>query len=94
MVKKPAVFVFAMHGCGACEDYVPRFQQLAGPYRGNLAIGVYDLAKGGRDAMFADRMGVQATPTTIAMDKHGRLRRVVGSIADSAIRTLLNRTSS
>lgn len=83
-----------MHGCGACEDYVPRFQQLAGPYRRDMAIGVYDLAKGGRDAMFADKLGVRATPTTVVMNRHGRFRRVVGSIADSAIRALLNNASS
>lgn len=88
-MARPAVFVFAMHGCGACEEYLPRFQQLAGPYRGRIPIGIYDVAKGGRAAMLGNKLGVHATPTTIVMDERGKLRRFVGALGNAAINQLL-----
>ncbi len=92
-MAQPAVFVFAMHGCGACEEYLPRFQQLAGPYRRQIPIGIYDVAKGGRAAMLGDKLGVKATPTTIVMDGHGRLQRFVGALGNTAINQLLKRVA-
>lgn len=91
--RKPAVFVFALQGCGACEDYVPRFQQLAGPYRREMPIGIYDVGAG-RGAEFGNRMRIQATPTTIVMDRRGRLHRAVGALGNAAIKALLDRAIS
>lgn len=88
--RKPAVFVFALQGCGACEDYVPRFKQLAGPYRTEIPIGIYDVGDG-RGAEFGTKMGVRATPTTVVMDRAGRLHRAVGAIGNAAIKALLDR---
>lgn len=80
-----------MDGCGACEQYLPRFKQIAGPYRQALPIGIYDVSKGGKAAAFGDKLGVRATPTTIMMDRRGKFHRVVGAIADRAIKQLLDR---
>lgn len=91
MPTNPAVFVFAMEGCGACEEYLPRFKQIAGPYRRALPIGIYDVSKGGKPAQFGDKLGVRATPTTIVMDRRGHFHRAVGALADRAIKQLLDR---
>ena len=88
--RKPAVFVFALQGCGACEEYVPRFKQAAGPYRGVVPIGIYDVGDG-HGAEFGNKMGVRATPTTVVMDRGGRLHKVVGAIGNAAIKALLDR---
>ncbi len=90
-MPNPAVFVFAMEGCGACEEYLPRFKQIAGPYRRALPIGIYDVSKGGKPTEFGDKLGVRATPTTIVMDRRGHFHRVVGALADRAIKQLLDR---
>jgi thiol-disulfide isomerase/thioredoxin len=82
-----------MPGCGACEEYLPRFQQLAGPYRREIPIGIYNV-QDGRGAHFGDKMGVKATPTTIVMDKHGRLKRFVGALGNAAIRELLKHAAA
>lgn len=87
-MSQPAVFVFAMHGCGACEEYLPRFKQLAGPYRSVMPIGIYDVAKDRKAAQLSDKLGVKATPTTIVM-KGGRLRQFVGALGNAAINQLL-----
>lgn len=88
---KPAVFVFAQAGCGACEEYVPRFNGVVRSARPSCPVGTYDLAKDRHAQEFANRLGVQATPTTVVMDSHGHLHRFVGALADSAIRQLLKR---
>lgn len=89
-MPSPAVFVFVMEGCGACEEYLPRFSKIAEPYHAQgLPIGVYDIAKHGREAEFGTRMGIQATPTTIRMDGAGRFHKHVGAISDGAIAALL-----
>lgn len=87
-MAKPAVFVFAMHGCGACEEYLPRFKQVASPYRGALPIGIYNV-QDRHGGSLGDKLGVRATPTTIVMDKHGRLKHIVGAIGNAAIKELL-----
>jgi thioredoxin-like negative regulator of GroEL len=87
------VFVFAMHGCAACDEYMPRFKQLAGAHRSRIPIGIYDLAKGGADAAFANKLGVQATPTTVVMDTRGRLHKFVGNVGNAVIRQLLQRAT-
>ncbi len=93
MPAQPAVFVFAMHGCGACEEYLPRFKQLAGPYRREVPIGIYDVSRGGREAAFGDKLGVRATPTTVVLDRRGKLHRVIGAITNRAIKELLDRAA-
>lgn len=86
----PAVFVFVMKGCGACEEFMPRFTRLATPYyQHGLPIGVYDIAKDPRAAKFGDHLGVTATPTTIVRTRHGRSLRRIGSVSDAEIVKLL-----
>ncbi len=89
----PAVFVFAQSGCGACEDYLPRFDGVVRQERPSCPVGKYDLAKDQHAQEFANRLGVQATPTTVVMDSAGRLHKFVGALADGAIRQLLRRAT-
>lgn len=93
VATNPAVFVFAMHGCGACEEYLPRFKELAGPYRRVIPIGIYDVQQDTKAAHFGDKLGVKATPTTIVMDKQGRLKRFVGALGNAAIKELLKQAA-
>lgn len=86
-MSRPAVFVFGQTGCPACEDYIPRFQRLAGGAA--CPIGVYDLAKDPKANEFATRLGVNATPTTVVMNSRGQLLKKVGAIADREIQKLL-----
>lgn len=90
-MPNPAVFVFAQSGCGACEEYLPRFQGLAGSYRNACPVGVYDLAKDRHASEFATRLGIQATPTTVVMDRQGKLHRYIGAVGNAVIRELLKR---
>lgn len=84
----PAVFVFIQEGCGACHDYMPKFERVAADY-GNTTIGRYDLATDdARVQEFAAKLGVKATPTTVVMTSHGTFQRHVGSLPVAQIRQL------
>lgn len=80
-----------MKGCGACEEFMPRFVRVATPYyQHGLPIGVYDIAKDQKAAQFGDRLGVTATPTTIVRTRSGRMVKHIGSVNDTEIAKLLN----
>lgn len=81
-----AIFVFVMDGCGACEQYLPRFQRLASA--AGAPGRVYDIAKDQHGAAFADKLGVKATPTTVVM-RDGRIKSHVGAISNAEISKLL-----
>lgn len=90
-MSRPAVFVFAQHGCPACENYVPRFQQLAAG--APFVTNVYDLASDDRANDFANKIipgGVKAVPTTVVMTQSGKLRTHTGALGNADIRRLLS----
>ena len=87
--RSPAVFVFAQHGCPACENYVPRLQQLAAG--APFPVGVYDLASDDNANNFASKIigRVTAVPVTVVMSRSGKLRTHVGALGDAQIRQVL-----
>lgn len=90
-MSRPAIFVFAQHGCGHCEEYVPRFQRLAAG--APFVTNVYDLASDDRANDFANKIlpnGVQAVPTTVVMTRSGKLHAHVGALGNAQIRQLLS----
>jgi thioredoxin-like negative regulator of GroEL len=92
-VGTPAVFVFAMHGCGACEEYVPRFERVVRQLGVRYPIGRYDIAKDRRASELATRLNVQATPTTVVMTG-GKLHKYVGAVDDAKIRQILRQAGT
>ena len=90
----PAVFVFIAEGCGACHDYMPKFERYAAAAKAAGApfpIGVYDLAQENpRVQEFAEKLGVRATPTTIVVTSDGKLHRHVGSLPVAQIKSVLS----
>lgn len=81
----PAVFLFVLKGCGACEEFLPRFRRVSQPYEQHLPIGVYDMAQSQRAEQFGTKLGVNATPTMVLLDRYGRIRRSVGAVDDASI---------
>jgi thioredoxin-like negative regulator of GroEL len=73
---------------------VPRFKDACSRTGPSCPIGVYDLAKDPRANEFALRLGIQATPTTVVMDRRGKLHKFVGAIVDSKIIQILKQAVS
>jgi len=89
MAQRAAIFVFGQHGCPACSEYIPRFKRIAGPFRRQLPIGVYDIARDGRHALqLANDMRIRATPTTVVL-RGNAVRSFVGALPDAQVRALL-----
>lgn len=82
--SRVVVAVVAMEGCGACEEYLPRFKQIAKKYEHCLPIIVLDAAKPEHGAI-ADRYRVYETPTTLILRKPIGLVRFVGGLPDNEI---------
>lgn len=79
-MSTPAIFVFIQAGCGACHDYMPRFERVKARYP-NVVVGVYDIAQNNAKVQhFAEALGVRATPTTVVQTAAGAHRRYVGSL--------------
>lgn len=86
----PGVLAFVMNGCPACHEYVPRLGRVSARYRARgMPVRVLDINADKRAAALADKLGVKATPTTIAQTLRGTTLRRVGAIADSEIEKLL-----
>lgn len=86
--NRPTVFVFAQHGCPACEQYVPRLNRVRSTFR-DVDVRVYDLASDEHAVAFAEQLGgVRSIPTTVVM-KDGKLQRHVGALPDTQIRQIL-----
>lgn len=83
-MAQPLVVVFMMSGCGACEEYWPRFESLAKPFydfRG-LPIQVYNVNQA---QALAKKHGIKFTPTTIVQDRNGTITRHEGAISSAEI---------
>ena len=87
----PAVFVFIQEGCGACHDYMPKFERVAAEFpKDQPPVGRYDLASPDpRVQHFAEKLGIKATPTTVVMTSQGTFQRHVGSLPVAQIRALM-----
>lgn len=80
------VLVVHQEGCGACEEYLPRFQRIADRYSRCIPHLVVD-ANVYPEA--ADALKVDSTPTTLVL-RHGRMtsRNLAGAAADEDIEKL------
>jgi thioredoxin-like negative regulator of GroEL len=69
ITDKPLVIaVWVMPGCGACEEYLPRFRQVAGRYSRCIPSVIIDATK---NEEAANAFRVKATPTTMVV-RNGR----------------------
>ncbi len=89
-MPSPAVFLFIQEGCGACHEFRPTFEHVAGPLRATMPVGVYDISKPDRRVQrFAESLGVRVTPTTVVMTSGGVLKRHEGALGVTALRQAL-----
>jgi thiol-disulfide isomerase/thioredoxin len=81
-----AVIVWTQEGCPACEDYIPRFLQIAKRYERCLPILIVDV---NRFPEAADAFGVMNTPTTF-VSRYGQrsFRFLDGDVPEYAIESL------
>lgn len=83
-MRFPAVAVFVQPGCGACEEFVPRFSRIAAPLPAQgVGVHVVDISK---FPTTAQQFKVNATPTTVVLtNSSGGGRRLVGAADDAEI---------
>lgn len=73
---RPEMLVFVMKGCGACQDLKPLVQRIAAHYATCVDTRILDVDE--HDGL-ADSMGVESTPTAIAVNRHKQpIGRMVG----------------
>lgn len=80
------VIVVHQQGCGACEEYLPRFQNIAAKYARcipHLVVDANDYPEA------ADALKIASTPTTLVL-RHGRMtsRNLTGAAEDADIEKL------
>jgi thiol-disulfide isomerase/thioredoxin len=80
------VIVWGQDGCPACEEYTPRFRQVAGQYASCIPSVVIDAE---RYDQAANHYRIRATPTTM-ISRYGRrsLYSIEGSTENKQIETL------
>ncbi len=84
------VVVFTIAGCDACQEYKPRFQRVAEPYRDQVPIYMLDAnSEVPEVARLAQRLGVTNVPATYVLRKPAGTMCVLGGIPDSQIVWLL-----
>lgn len=85
------VIVFTMPGCGACEEYLPRFKPLAAEATAaGVPVLYFNAASDRADIQaLANRFQVVATPTTIIAPRGRGHTKLEGSIDTREIRQLL-----
>jgi thiol-disulfide isomerase/thioredoxin len=100
---KVVVLVFGSPGCPACQEFTPRFRQIAQAYvqclpemvqgqpqpRAAGAIFYLD-ANDPKNAPVADRFNVQYMPTVIVLRKPRGMLRFDGSVPNNKIVEILN----
>ena len=99
------VVVFAMKGCGACEEYAPRFERYVDHFRtngvpfvwntmkpapGQIPVLLLDAASPDESIQaFADKLKISATPTTCVMTKFNTTK-VEGALPNDEIHRILD----
>jgi thiol-disulfide isomerase/thioredoxin len=78
------IIVFAMDGCGHCDEFKPRFRRIARSYPDVGAL-VVDANEGEANAL-AQKYGIDGTPTMLIMRKGtAQTYKVDGAVSDAAI---------
>ncbi len=83
------VILFKMEGCPACEEYEPRFRQIASSYQGCFPILIVDAADPSITPM-ADRLKVHAIPATFVLRRPTGVIRAEGNIENDELTWMLN----
>lgn len=83
------VILFVIQGCEACDDFKPRFHQIAQRYRQYIPIMMMD-ANDPRCADLAGRLNVGNVPATFVLRRPTGAIRVEGAIPNSQIAWLLD----
>jgi thiol-disulfide isomerase/thioredoxin len=90
---RAVVIVVSQDGCGACEDYLPRFTKLAAPYAATLPMIHLDAADMRPEAQaWMDQVKVESTPSTYVLRHNsigGGVWRLEGSQDDATIEQTL-----
>jgi len=87
----PLVLVFVQTGCPACDEFMRRFDPIAGPYHrsGQVPVQIGDVARGGyRTLSLADAFKVEATPTTVGVTRTGETIRLIGAVDNRHIKQM------
>lgn len=90
------MLVFVQDGCGACHEYMRRFDRVAPPYHQNgrgIPIQVGDLASEAAAMRLAERFDIEATPTTIGITRTGTTIKLVGAVETKHIRQMFENVS-
>jgi thiol-disulfide isomerase/thioredoxin len=89
--ERVLVAVFVQEGCGACEEFLPRFRALADRYqRAGMPIVVYDAAAQDPELVaWMDGYGVSATPTVLVLRRGPGWARYEGALPDKEIEDVL-----
>lgn len=92
IMRGPVVLIFVQTGCGACDEYMKRFDKIAGQ-RKNVPIQLGDLVTNPRAVQMANRYKITATPTTIGVRRDGNHVRLEGAVEDKHIRRMFDEVS-
>lgn len=85
------IALVVMPGCGACEEYEPRFLQVAESYarRGLPIIKIDAMTEDPNTIAFMNKHAVNATPTVVAATLYrGPLAKIEGTATVSETRAL------
>lgn len=88
-MRGPRVLLFVQEGCHFCSDYEKVFEPIAERYP-HVPVHRGDVAREPNAQRLANRYRVQATPTTIGIDRHGRAHRLEGSVSAAAVRAMMD----
>lgn len=86
---QPTVTVFVAKHCGACHAYMPKFKAVANRYRRFVNVQVVEVS-GPRGSVYANRMGIRGTPTTLVQSRRGTHVRRVGALDVPEIQRLFD----
>lgn len=90
-MRGPLVLVFVQTGCGACEEYMQRFDRIAPEYqKRGVTVQLGDLARSRNAIRMADRFKIEATPTTIGLTRTGNTVRLEGSVENRHIKQMFD----
>ena len=89
--ERVLVALFVQEGCGACEEFQPRFDRLAARYkRAGMPVFVYDAAGGDPELVaWMDRYEIGATPTILVLKRGPGTMKIDGAIPDDQIEGVL-----
>lgn len=83
------VLVFVQDGCPACDEFTPRIARISQPYRARgLPIHLVNM-RGVQGVALAEKLRIEASPTTVALNGDRRLKTAVGAVDDREIAALL-----